>query len=1410
MKLSEILEFRKDLFFEGAVQADWFYNPFKSSNVAENFVFHGSKYYGVGSALNNKRIDTVSFVKRIGEKISNHDSNPLSMAIADYGTGKSHLTITLAHLLSGSQYNHTTFDKVLTNIKNIDAQEAFDIANLFNERNLVLVINGMKDFNLHSELLKAAQKSLTLNGIDSDSLKKINKSIEIAERFFERNCISSISLFNKAAEDYGWVEKDELLMNKLRKTLLTNENAFNIINTVYDTINGHMIRWDEGLSATNIIEELINEYCGENGPFKSLIILFDEFGRYLEYASSVESGKSGDSALQQIFECTQNFKGKLHVVNFIQSDIKTYLQRVDNTKNISRYIGRYENSDKYYISSNLETVFANLIYRKNTSYFENCVVVKQNSLENLWEDLFDSINKWANTKGIWNTYELFRNVIVEGIYPMHPLSTYMLSQLSDYLQNRSSLTLISQYIQEYSDIDLANSYFQIYPEMLMKGNLFVEMLSAEQEGKQSSEHCIKYHNILRKYEDKLNDIHLTVLRSNLVLRVLKFKMSSLDDIYKGLSYCSGLTINEIKEAINFLENEYGVLGYDDRAYCFDFMAESSGAHDYKIIKKRLMTTAEYNPYLLTKDDVVFKLIKADTPIETNFDIIKGVSTSEWQFVQYLKLAEDIDEKFINKLIEYFENAKAPNVPKGQLVWIYANKNISPTIIQWVQKETARFKGMPIYFMLLNDINNRLHNDLLEYSVINMMDASIKDKFSKHYEDDKLRILLRIKNEIIRLQKERIYIQPNGFGRFKGRLSKELTNEFEKLYPAAIKFHFDALIKNYSIQTKMASTYKEIINLLLTTEIDSDTIHNYKTEVRNRIMGLLSYEMSTSWKCLNESYHITEPKEALVRNIYDIITEQLLNAGELNMNELYLKFTNPPYGLNNYSFMLMIALVISNGGEDICLVTDEGVITSEIWNNSIFANETNRLDLKYILNSKVIYVNSNLIEAKFTRLTKQIEDNRDVRAVRGLSNDLSSFTKHNVIPEHMKDRLKVARMVLDQGFATFNTWNTAIKKIKDFDNNKGTTNLLPLFNALDYIQTKDFESIFTKNNYDFLDDFKNELAQIKAGIVKYINDNFENYVVSYKCKRIEDISQFQNNADNRVRLLQKLGMFKEARWFSEHVKEEIVRVKDLQYTQNFVNDCTKFFANCKISKYTTYSKLKELNEESSRLIKIFNDNKGNFGKESINIKTGLTEHTRQIREEIEFINNQINEVYKKVSKISVYDDIKDLIGSIAMLEQRGVPNREINNIKELKKEMDNLQKNFDKLKNATDNREDFAKTSDQIKQRYLLSDSKKLAIYESSIDSLIDECYGLMSKKEERWVKKYIDFVSSNASEVYRWKEETKILPKYLSQTTIEQYKNKLISLEKVISKDKIKTVKHYFDQLTDEEKEKFISLITNK
>ena len=90
MRFGDLLEFRKDLYFEGAVQIDWFYDPVRAAKVAENFVFHGKDYFGVEevSSGGRKRIDTVSLVQALTTKLTDESVKVPSLAIADYGTGK--------------------------------------------------------------------------------------------------------------------------------------------------------------------------------------------------------------------------------------------------------------------------------------------------------------------------------------------------------------------------------------------------------------------------------------------------------------------------------------------------------------------------------------------------------------------------------------------------------------------------------------------------------------------------------------------------------------------------------------------------------------------------------------------------------------------------------------------------------------------------------------------------------------------------------------------------------------------------------------------------------------------------------------------------------------------------------------------------------------------------------------------------------------------------------------------------------------------------------------------------------------------------------------------------------------------------------------------------------------------------
>lgn len=148
MRFDEILSFRSDLYFEGAVQADWFYNPSQSKKVSESFVFHGPQNHAVTTEEVGYRnlIDTASFAQKIVEKLedSGEHDNPFTLAIAGYGTGKSHLAVTLSEFLSGPSFHPDVYHSILANIKKADPGIGREIQNSFTSKNLVLTLNGLK------------------------------------------------------------------------------------------------------------------------------------------------------------------------------------------------------------------------------------------------------------------------------------------------------------------------------------------------------------------------------------------------------------------------------------------------------------------------------------------------------------------------------------------------------------------------------------------------------------------------------------------------------------------------------------------------------------------------------------------------------------------------------------------------------------------------------------------------------------------------------------------------------------------------------------------------------------------------------------------------------------------------------------------------------------------------------------------------------------------------------------------------------------------------------------------------------------------------------------------------------------------------------------------------------------------
>ena len=396
----------------------------------------------------------------------------------------------------------------------------------------------------------------------------------------------------------------------------------------------------------------------------------------------------------------------------------------------------------------------------------------------------------------------------------------MLTQLSDYLQNRSSLTLISECIERLSDVEITDTPIMIMPEYLMKGDLYVEMLAAEQDGKQPSQQCIRYDNILRKFGDKLSEKSLMVLRANLILRILRFRTSDYDDTKAALVYASGLSLQEVEQELIWLENEYAVLGFDDHANCFDFMEESNGAHDFKVIKKRLIATTNIkNTYI---NDLKIQEIAGILDIQsTNFSAIHKISTNEWQFKQELYPIEEFSDVKVDSYIKGWKEATSSIMPKGVLIWLYVNKDSDSNIVNKVQLLAKKLENMPIIIMLINDDDNRLFNSLIEYYVFDNMDDLNRKKYERYYLDGLKQAEINLKEEFEELKKKRLRVTPQRVEGITTRLATFLTNVFDELLKGIILVEkvvpiFVPLLKCFYLVLSVQTAY---IILLVMLEIE---------------------------------------------------------------------------------------------------------------------------------------------------------------------------------------------------------------------------------------------------------------------------------------------------------------------------------------------------------------------------------------------------------------------------------------------------------------------------------------------------------------------------------------------------------------------------------------------------------------
>lgn len=1414
-RLGDILTFREDRFFEGAVQLDWFYDLDKSRSAAKAFVFHGPKYFGVGAEdlgiKSSQLVDTCSFTRLIADRLFGFEEHqsPFIMAIAGYGAGKSHLALTLGALFSG--HDPETSRQILANLRDADADIGHEIKNSLSKPNLVIALNGMRDFNLNYEVLNAARKSLALHGQDDSPLRALTKAHEIAARFLERHFERLEESFVAAAADRFPNTPASQLFDALRQSLLTTGDAFEVINKVYHEDTGSYIRWDDGLSAADILKRLNQTVVGEKGYFNKILILFDEFGRFIEYASAYPM-QAGEAALQQIFEVVQNSDGNIVMVGLIQSDLRSYLARVSHSSNIIRYVSRYEAAEKVHLSSNLETIFAHLIERKDADAFSHYVRVHHERNQNYLQAIHERLLAWvpaASQKSVWREWDRYASIIVEGTYPLHSLTTWMLTTFSEWLQQRSALTFVHDALNRFKDlhVDQFGDLPYVRAIRIIQSDFFQELLAAEREGRQQTDVCQQYESILRKHELRLNDHQKAVLAANVIARIGRFRTQSREDAELLLAECSGLTREDVSASIEFLEHELGVLEFDEHSCTFDFVEDAVGVADFKRLLDRKRKSTSLDLSLVFDGSDIRQTLGISDPQPSTFAERHHIATQEWDFTQEVVWHQDLSDERLQMYVREWRAATSPDTPKGRVVWLYIPERSASNVYDDIYERIAK-NGLletPIVFMLLDDREGQLYNALIDWQVARSLTEEEKRKYERFIPGLLTKTETALRAAFEQLQRERTIVAPDGIVTAKGTLGQIVADAFAKVYPHPIPFMFEGFRAKSLTQARKNFSY--IARSLCSDLVNYQWFHAQTSQVRNRMSALLSHGRAGAWGILDNHCNVIPPTSPALVTVFEELDSLLETNAEkgLALGKAFERLTAPPYGANDYSAALLLAAYLASRKASTRLSVDGERNRLDTWAEKAFPDRG--VDIKVLKATTIHQVDLEGTRNAVLELCRAIETNTSLEKWKELRVRIDTLTQQEDVPKELADKVVACRMMARHGEEVWTKYDQFVKEqLSHLTRAKKDGDVARALETLRRCD-KQLDEGRALERYAYGPREQHMLKQMMDRADDIIHENFDQWLKTLRCDSYAQWGSFSTSVENQIRTFRQLGYEDLARRLKTRLDQLGDNMEELKKLQTVRETTDGFIQTCKPTRYTSYEQLMAWEQEGTQLV--------NYIQKSLPTVTAgrLTDEVlarlREVKRHLQSYRDEIAGIIDAALELKDRRDCYSLLDRVRSMLERSIRPQDADDLREIADCTANLLRDMEVLDRVKDDPDATVRQLEALRAKW---ENVDLISAQPVLDNVLAERQREWMSLEQEWYDQFLSMPLSEisgwtAEQCTRWTKAAEARPPYLGEKSNQRLAEVSRAVQQRLNEIPVMAAVEAYSRLTDEQKKQFWKIV---
>lgn len=371
---------------------------------------------------------SVSIIREVLASTHPENIQRSRIIVGSYGTGKSHLAVTLLSLLT-KMFPPETYRELITKIKNICPETADMVWRQIHEgaKFLPVVLTGGEE-TVNQSLLNGLQLALKEHGLEH-LMPRTNLNAALEQiKFWQENYPAAY----QELEEY--VLRAGKSLAQLQNDLTQQQEAsYELFLRAYTHIS-HGAQFNPILISEPAD---VYRYVAQKLPesYGGIIVVFDEFGRYLENQWSANRTVNLQP-LQDFAEgCNASGKLNLHLLLITHKQISQYaakhdLELVNEWKKIE---GRFKSIEIITQPTKVYELMSQIIIKDESfwsSYYR--------SYQEKFKTLSSNIHKTRLFADL--SIQSFEDYILKGTFPLHPLTAFCLPRLSQLVaQNERTI-----------------------------------------------------------------------------------------------------------------------------------------------------------------------------------------------------------------------------------------------------------------------------------------------------------------------------------------------------------------------------------------------------------------------------------------------------------------------------------------------------------------------------------------------------------------------------------------------------------------------------------------------------------------------------------------------------------------------------------------------------------------------------------------------------------------------------------------------------------------------------------------------------------------------------------------------------------------------------------------------------------